>query len=70
VGWRLVAQGRVSAAVVVVVFPIADDQLGGVGQRPEAAGVEAFAQPGVAGVRPCMVFGGLRPVTAPQPAEW
>jgi hypothetical protein len=41
VGWRLVAQGRVSAVVVVVVFPVADDHLG-VGQRPEAVEVEAF----------------------------
>ena len=27
-GWRLVAQGRVPAVVVVVVFPVADDHSG------------------------------------------
>jgi hypothetical protein len=35
-GWGSVAQGGVSAAVVVVVFPVADDDAG-LGQRPEAS---------------------------------
>src|SRR6201993_3348841 len=40
-GWGLVAQGGVTAVVVVVMFPVADDHPG-VRQRPEAVDVEAF----------------------------
>jgi methyl coenzyme M reductase subunit C len=37
----LVAESRVPPVVVVVVFPVADDNAG-LGQRPEAVDVQAF----------------------------
>jgi hypothetical protein len=47
---RQIAEGGMEAVVVVVVFPVADDDAG-VGERPEGVDVEAFvADPGVEGL--------------------